>query len=287
MADAVLLSQLQRAARALDKAATAQEDRFIAAMQRAEARTFERIAELLSEAPVDEAVKRKLSWYAQNLFAQDQGIAEILQNEYMTGARAYVKRYDVLLKLNEELGLLAAGEDASISAFSKVPPELVKAIQRRDLSFFQVLGENAIKQLDNTLLDQLLTATSRKSLLGSLRGQITGTYKWGKRLGQYEWHAGTYARTAHVRFSRQLDAFQAEKYGVEQFIYIGPLDMRTRTFCAGKVGKVFTRKEIDAMKNGQTGNVFTDGGGWNCRHKWIAVPASVVKVLEGKEPTPE
>lgn len=281
--DPNLLRRLQRAAKALDAAATEQENAFLAAMQRSQAKMFERVAELLSEAPVDEAMRKKLSWYAQNLFAQDERIAEIFREDYMKGARQYVRRYDTLLKLNEDLNLLAAGEDATISGFSKIPKELVQAIQKRDLSFFDFLGDKAVKELDNTLLDQLLTATSRESLLGALRGKITGTYKWGDRQGLYEWHAGTYARTAHVRFSRQVDAYQAEKYGVEQFVYIGPLDSVTRAFCAPKVGKVFTRDEIDGMSNGQTADVFTDGGGWNCRHKWIGVPAAVAEALKKKK----
>lgn len=282
--DAGILDRLQRAAAALLNAAKLEEDKFVAALERAQAKMFERVAEIVSEVPVDAAVRQKLSWYGQNLFTRDGRIDALVRRTYLKGAADYVKGYEALAELNSQLNLLARNPVGAISGFAKMPAELIRAIQKRDLSFFEFLGARAVKELDNTLLDELLTATSRSSLLGTLRSKITGTYKWGDRLGMYEWHAGTYARTAHIRFSRQLDAFQAEKYEANQFVYLGPLDASTRTFCASRVGKVFTRAEIADMRNNQTADVFTDGGGWNCRHKWIAVSPEVAKALQGEAP---
>jgi hypothetical protein len=72
-------------------------------------------------------------------------------------------------------------------------------------------------------------------------------------------------------FTRQLEAMKATGEPDEIFAYVGPRDRKTREFCDDRVGKVFTRDEIDDMDNGQLPNVFLTGGGYNCRHVWMAV----------------
>ena len=58
----------------------------------------------------------------------------------------------------------------------------------------------------------------------------------------------------------------------ETFLYSGPIDGRTRPFCADRVGRVFSRKAIDAMDNGQLPNVYLTCGGHQCRHTWLPIP---------------
>ena len=50
----------------------------------------------------------------------------------------------------------------------------------------------------------------------------------------------------------------------------GPLDKLTRPFCTGlmRANRSYSRKEIDAMDNGQIPGVFASFGGFNCRHQW-------------------
>jgi hypothetical protein len=47
--------------------------------------------------------------------------------------------------------------------------------------------------------------------------------------------------------------------------------VKVRPFCHQHLGKVFTRDEIDALDNKQLPNPFLTGGGYNCRHQFIAV----------------
>jgi hypothetical protein len=68
------------------------------------------------------------------------------------------------------------------------------------------------------------------------------------------------------------------------FAYMGPADVKLRPFCRERVGKVFTREQIEAMDNGQMPNVFLSGGGYNCRHTFIAVSkVSTLRVLVGTD----
>ena len=69
-----------------------------------------------------------------------------------------------------------------------------------------------------------------------------------------------------------------EKRGVEVlYIYAGPDDSLDRPFCSRIVGLAFTKKQIGKLNNGQGLSVASTGGGYNCRHEWVAVPASYVE----------
>lgn len=84
-----------------------------------------------------------------------------------------------------------------------------------------------------------------------------------------EKHAKQIARDSTMQFSRQVNAKINKKY--EYFQYRGPNDGALRPFCSAHIENVYTRDEIQALVNGQTPSVFTDGGGYNCRHVWRPV----------------
>lgn len=88
--------------------------------------------------------------------------------------------------------------------------------------------------------------------------------------------------TAVSMYGRQVEAVATEALGPGQpFLYAGPIDDVTRDWCLQRVGKVFTRAEIDAMDNGQLPDVFVSGGGWNCRHSFLAVESQALRSLAG------
>lgn len=79
--------------------------------------------------------------------------------------------------------------------------------------------------------------------------------------------------TAISIYGRQVEALVAGDEPDTVFAYMGPADDRNREFCAERVGKVFTRAEIDAMDNGQLNDVFLTCGGFSCRHIFMEVSA--------------
>lgn len=87
--------------------------------------------------------------------------------------------------------------------------------------------------------------------------------------------ARTLYDTSVSTFSRQVNLLHATGDPDELFYYAGPVDSITRKFCIERVGKVFTRAEIDEMDNGQLPDVLITGGGYNCRHTF-----KVVSVLD-------
>lgn len=88
--------------------------------------------------------------------------------------------------------------------------------------------------------------------------------------------ARTLAATGMAVWYRQATALALKKVEKEtplEYAYDGPDDRLTRDFCHTlkrdqAQGKTWTKKQIDAMDNGQLPNVFESGGGFNCRHQW-------------------
>lgn len=97
-----------------------------------------------------------------------------------------------------------------------------------------------------------------------------------------------YSTTVSI-YTRQVEALQSTGEPDEAYLYSGPIDARVRPFCHEHVGKVFSRKAIDQMDNNQLPNVFVTGGGYNCRHTWMAVSkfSEVRDLMDTGERVPE
>jgi len=80
------------------------------------------------------------------------------------------------------------------------------------------------------------------------------------------------AETAAAVLRRVAATSSATGRDHETFLYSGPIDGRLRPFCLERVGRVFSRKAIDAMDNGQLPNAYLTCGGHQCRHTWLPVP---------------
>jgi hypothetical protein len=98
---------------------------------------------------------------------------------------------------------------------------------------------------------------------------------------------GVSIRRAQTLFDTQVSVVGREIEWVltqdnpeQAYLYVGPLDVKTRDWCLDHAGMVKTRDRIEALDNGQLANAFITGGGYNCRHSWLAVsdPALVAIV---------
>lgn len=85
--------------------------------------------------------------------------------------------------------------------------------------------------------------------------------------------ARTLYDTAVSTYSRHVELLAADGESDELFVYLGPVDAVMRDWCRDRVGKVYTRADIDSMENGQLPNPFITAGGYNCRHVWKRVSA--------------
>ena len=95
-----------------------------------------------------------------------------------------------------------------------------------------------------------------------------------------------------MSLSREQAQVLADHAGAERFRYFGPKDSVNRAFCRERIGKVYSRQDIEAMDNGHGLDVRLHCGGWRCRHHWRAVwspdgPSGVASALAVDAPVEE
>jgi hypothetical protein len=86
----------------------------------------------------------------------------------------------------------------------------------------------------------------------------------------------TFFRTIQDSEYQQIEATQPKGAHAIRYIYDGPKDKLNRPFCKDRVGKSYSRKQIDKMDNGQLPDVMRTCGGWRCRHQFVMDMASIM-----------
>jgi len=84
----------------------------------------------------------------------------------------------------------------------------------------------------------------------------------------------TEVRTKISQFGRSVNMIAADTVGMDHYLYTGPKDGITRSFCRPLVNKVVDKTQLGKLNNGQGLSVRTSGGGYNCRHSWSPVTES-------------
>ena len=290
-----LFSRLESANSKMIAHADAMGNSFMMAVVKAQQKYFDSFRDFMTSVPDMGKLEmtERLKWYAAN----SKELTSMLKDSgYMDIVGGYVGDYEKLAGLASDI--LGAGSFAA--SIVNLPPEYIEFLKARDMKYFDFLGKEAVGKLDKLLLEQIIVGRSPKDMLAAFKGAITGSYDWGTRKGLYEWHAGTYARTAAHRNAQSFMNYQVEDWNaknpeslVDDFLYLGPVDSKMRPFCQSIIGQVFNEDEINEMDNDQSGDVLTDRGGWNCRHDWIPVPpdfadligeTNILQDIEGIDP---
>jgi len=141
--------------------------------------------------------------------------------------------------------------------------ETLDAFRQLKLNELLEVTAGTMRRVEQTLLRGIVGAQDRGELLNELVADLKVSLP----------HARTIYDTALSEFSRIAVTSTATGAADEAFMYSGPIDGLTRPFCLERVGRVFTREEIDAMDNLQLDNTLITGGGYNCRHTWLPIPA--------------
>ncbi len=80
-----------------------------------------------------------------------------------------------------------------------------------------------------------------------------------------------YTTQSAIYRKNRANFFATIKEGDKKYIYVGPNDGITRPFCRYYVGKIKTKTEWRNLSNGQVGDAWNFGGGYNCRHYTLLV----------------
>lgn len=125
-----------------------------------------------------------------------------------------------------------------------------------------------------------VAATVMRSVIAGEEIDIGAVHeKFGATLGR---QIETETQTLLAGFSRAVTVGKAKELGFDLFMYIGPDDKVTRPFCEHLLQRdpaIYTQDEIQKMDNEQGLDVFTYGGGYNCRHDWRPVSEDRAKEL--------
>lgn len=149
--------------------------------------------------------------------------------------------------------LLSSG----IETFSNLDQQQIAVIVDADLTAASKMIEAYLGDTKQLLVRNVLTGQLPELEVGTrLASQLTT-----------ELDTSLSALDRSLILKKSVDAFGENP----SFIYLGPLDKLTRPFCQENVGRTFTLKEIRAKDNGTSLDVFTFGGGYNCRHVWRPV----------------
>lgn len=157
-------------------------------------------------------------------------------------------------------------------SFVRPDPRRIAALAQIGSANLLNLGDIMAINLQRAVAQWTLTAQDQNAILMNLQVSL------GKDFNEVQ----TLFDTQTSIYGRQMEAMSAETLGPDQtFVFTGPADGRTRIWCLEHVGKVYTRKEIDALSNNQLPNVFLTGGGYNCRHVWMPAVAPELVELAG------
>jgi hypothetical protein len=160
-------------------------------------------------------------------------------------------------------GVLQAGFITELSALTQVSPLSGPIIQ----SYIDIEGASFLANLGK-LGDTVKNEVAKGILTGAGRSEIARAIT-GSTLSPAQLE--TLVNTALSTFSRTIDvAMQNQLPPETKLVYIGPLDEKTRTICIEMISAgALTRDEVDSQFPGAR----SDGGGFNCRHGWVAEAA--------------
>ena len=148
--------------------------------------------------------------------------------------------------------------------FTRLSESIINQLQQNAIDLLDEGGTRFQQEIYNAIFDTLVTDKPLDTVLGLLPQIVEDT-----KLLSY---AGTTANTQYMTFSRTVTETINRETGWNNRIYTGPVDLKIRPFCIKYVGKILTVQEIEKLDNGQLPNSLVTGGGYNCRHKWMAVP---------------
>jgi hypothetical protein len=202
------------------------------------------------------------------------------------GRRGVLARVGRLLKLRTEIrqALEASGYSALITrasldavermaetatgrivtqgaAMGRVSPERLRVLAELMRADLLGVGEALAHQVWRSAMLSIYTDRPVSEIVATL----------AKAIEKSRAQAQTLFDTQVSIVGRQIVAAEPKADAEQAYLYVGPVDGIVREWCLSQLGMVRTQPAIEALDNGQLPNPFITGGGYNCRHSWMAV----------------
>lgn len=186
-------------------------------------------------------------------------------------------------------------------SFAEISAEVATAARREallawgyDLTKGQLLSGGYLSKMFNNdevarsvaaLVNQAL---ANKTTLADFRRTFAGIFVGKPGGGMLERHYRTVTFDLFQALDRSANLAYADQLGLNFAVYSGTLMVDSRPFCVAIVNKCLSRGEIEEA--GATewkgkkpfNNIYTDCGGFNCRHHWSFVSDELANHLRKK-----
>jgi hypothetical protein len=81
-----------------------------------------------------------------------------------------------------------------------------------------------------------------------------------------------FVRDTSLNYYQNIHLLKADIAGIDSFLYAGNVMASSRAWCIVRVGKIFTKIQIESWNNdkwkGKSCQPLICRGGYNCRHHW-------------------
>ena len=194
---------------------------------------------------------------------QDQLIELILQGGLADSVEDFIDQQNKLLKaINESIGVV---EPTFTPLFIQNEVDSIKALTVQNV-FDDIVVPTVSKNVKESLTSMILDTPQKLAI-----SNLALTLERGAGSLQTE------VRTKISQFGRSVNMIAADAVGLNLYLYTGPQDGSTRSFCKPLVKKVVDKAQLAKLNNGQGLSVRTSGGGYNCRHSWSPITESFMK----------
>ena len=189
--------------------------------------------------------QRKADEFA--IFLQDLDVKEIIRAKSANAINIYEASHGVMLQ--------------TIQGFAVISEETLQALKNYSTGSLLNTLDNMAQIIKKEVVNGIIAGTPVQTVLEAVRGQGSLRHDQLKTL----------IDTAMNEYSRSVTKVMIDSMPKEtKYIYIGALDGKTRPACLDMMSAgELTKAEIEGTFGS---DVFINGGGYNCRHKWeIAV----------------
>ena len=177
------------------------------------------------------------------LFIEDLNVMEIVRAKSANAINIYDASHGVMLQ--------------TIQGFAALSEETLQALKNYSTSSLLNQIDNMAQVIKKEVVNGIIAGTPVQTVLQAVQGQGALSRR----------QLQTLIDTAMNEYSRSVTKVMIDKMPENmEYQYIGALDEKTRPECLEMMAAGnLTKKEIISRFGSE---VFTSGGGYNCRHKW-------------------
>ena len=189
--------------------------------------------------------QRKAEQFA--IFLQDLNVKEIIRAKASNAINIYDASHGVMLQ--------------TIQGFAAISEETLVALKNYSTESLLNQLDNMAQIIKKEVVNGIIAGTPTQTVLEAVRGQGSLSRR----------QLQTLIDTAMNEYSRSVTKVMIDSMPKDtKYVYIGALDGKTRPVCLEMMSAgEQTKEEIESTFGS---DVFINGGGYNCRHKWeIAV----------------